>query len=57
MKALMFYVAMFSILYLMCLFTLLVAGASFEDIKTISLGFLVSVLVCYPFFLKVKKIL
>jgi len=57
MKALIFYVAMFTILYLMCLFTLLVAGASFEDIKIISLGFLVSVLVCYPFFLKVKKIL
>jgi len=57
MKALIFYVAMFGILYLMCLFTLLVAGASFEDIKIISLGFLVSVLVFYPFFLKVKKIL
>jgi hypothetical protein len=57
MKVLIFYVAMFSILYLMCLFTLLVAGASFEEIKTISLGFVVSVLICYPFFLKVKKIL
>ncbi|WP_180036962.1 MULTISPECIES: hypothetical protein [unclassified Acinetobacter] len=54
MKALVFYVAIFSILYLMCAFALLAAGTPLEDIKIVSLAFLVSVLACYPAYLKVK---
>ena len=54
MKALVFYVAIFSTLYLMCIFTLLAAGTPVEDIKIVSLAFLVSVLACYPVYLKVK---
>ena len=54
MKSLGFYFVAFFFLYLMCIFTLGVAGES-SFLLQFSIIYLISIVVCYPFFEMVRR--